>query len=293
MSGMLPSATSLSSAAAESAAAVPAHSDNQGVSSEVAAVLLHLQNPENGLIGNRRWRLKLYDNVFVGKEAVTSLVQAGITPNRTEAVEVLRMALESNLISHVAREHHFSDKYLFYKVNDISIQGDQQVPTLGSLKNDAKKIGEASVRCGKFVNDSCCIILSSDDILHIFKTLYDPYPLVSLSLKECSSGDVSFCGKLKSGKFGISITPPICELNQESNQNKIALLFDKIKDQEAWLHAFVKSGLVFKEMAYESKDASTATSIYDFLVKHIDGTSSEMRSLCEGKVTIICNVASF
>ena len=54
----------------------------------------------SGLVQNRRWRLRQYNNVFVGREAVTALVESSACSDREEAVSVLRSALESNLIAH-------------------------------------------------------------------------------------------------------------------------------------------------------------------------------------------------
>ena len=34
-------------------------------------------------------------------------------------------------------------------------------------------------------------------------------PVRSLPLDQCASGAVSFCGKLKSGKYGITVHPPL------------------------------------------------------------------------------------
>ena len=116
---------------------------------------------------------------------------------------------------------------------------------------------------------------------------------------------VSFCGKLKSGKFGITVHPPLCELHGEKEQEAasafaedqrttLVLLFDQIKDQESWLHNLVKGGLAFKELAFETNDASTANSIYDFTVDMPNVSAPrDLRDLTEGRVVIVVNVASF
>ena len=71
-------------------------------------------------------------------------------------------------------------------------------------------------------------------------------------------------------------------------------MFDQIKDQESWLHNLVKGGLAFKELAFETNDASTANSIYDFTVDMPNVSAPrDLRDLTEGRVVIVVNVASF
>ena len=72
------------------------------------------------------------------------------------------------------------------------------------------------------------------------------------------------------------------------------LLFDDIKDQESWLHSLVKGGLVFKELSFESDVPSTATSIYNFSVDKPNSFGPvNLSTVCQGKVAVIVNVASF
>ena len=71
-------------------------------------------------------------------------------------------------------------------------------------------------------------------------------------------------------------------------------LFDDIRDQESWLHNLVKGGLDFKELAFETNNLSTATTIYDFSVDVPKESSPiNLRDLAGGRVVIVVNVASF
>ena len=268
-----------------------------------------------GLVKNRRWRLRKYMNVFVGSEAVASLVSSGKALTREVAVDQLRHALEQNLIAHTVREHHFRDKFLFYR---IVTDGGNPQSSMANLKEGAKKHGSAAIRVGKFTNEGRYIILASDNVLHEFATAHAPFPLRSLPLDQRASGAVSFCGKLKTGRFGITVHPPLCEMDgvrerddsvgssvhtsaggeskqlDLGNEARIVLLFDDIRDQESWLHNLVKGGLDFKELAFETNNLSTATTIYDFSVDVPKESSPiNLRDLAGGRVVIVVNVASF
>lgn len=66
---------------------------------------------------NRHWRLKTYKNSFVGKEAVTWLVDQKIVPDRQSAVIVGEKMRELGVFDHVLMQHSFKDEYLFYCVD--------------------------------------------------------------------------------------------------------------------------------------------------------------------------------
>ena len=68
---------------------------------------------------------------------------------------------------------------------------------------------------------------------------------------------------------------------------------DDIKDQNGG-YSLVKGGLVFKELSFESDVPSTATSIYSFSVDKPNSLGPvNLSTVCEGKVAVIVNVASF
>ncbi|MEM8717721.1 MAG: mechanosensitive ion channel domain-containing protein [Cyanobacteria bacterium P01_G01_bin.39] len=70
---------------------------------------------EDGLIiADRRYRFNLYSKCFVGSEAVDWIVKhQGFS--REEAIELGQILIEREIIHHVADEHSFQDRYLFYR----------------------------------------------------------------------------------------------------------------------------------------------------------------------------------
>jgi sensor c-di-GMP phosphodiesterase-like protein len=64
-------------------------------------------------VRDRRWRLRLYPQCFVGREAVDWIVQReGVS--RAKAVRIGRRLVALGLMAHVAAEHDFEDAELFY-----------------------------------------------------------------------------------------------------------------------------------------------------------------------------------
>ena len=132
--------------------------------------------------------------------------------------------------------------------------------------------------------------------------LFVRYRSTNAPLARCRSAASS------SPKYGITVHPPLCEMTLSEGSgagetkdfgfdvdSRIVLLFDDIKDQEShWLHSLVKGGLVFKELSFESDVPSTATSIYNFSVDKPNSFGPvNLSTVCEGKVAVIVNVASF
>ena len=63
----------------------------------------------------RRFRLRSYKAVFVGKEAVDALVQSQAVPSRAAAVSLCNALFQAGVFCHVTRDHVFKDKALFYR----------------------------------------------------------------------------------------------------------------------------------------------------------------------------------
>lgn len=75
-------------------------------------------------VKDRKYHLKTFKKVFVGKEAVDALISSGSAKTRDDAVCIGR-ALESEfrLFEHVTREHEFKDGNFFYRFVDKNKRG--------------------------------------------------------------------------------------------------------------------------------------------------------------------------
>ena len=97
-----------------------------------------------------------------------------------------------------------------------------------------------------------------------------------------------------------SAVSTITKTGDVNHSEDIVLLFDSAKDQESWLQAFVKAGLTFEESASPSaREAKSASSLLDFKVKAATASGAtdvayvDLKEMCQGKVTVVVNVASF
>lgn len=65
-------------------------------------------------IEDRSYHLKMYKRCFVGKDAVSNLVEESISPSREEATSRLGELVHYGLLRHVTSDHEFRDKNYFY-----------------------------------------------------------------------------------------------------------------------------------------------------------------------------------
>ncbi|XP_059023006.1 rap guanine nucleotide exchange factor 4 isoform X4 [Mustela lutreola] len=81
------------------------------------------------MIRDRKYHLKTYRQCCVGTELVDwMLQQTSCVHSRTQAVGVWQVLVEDNVLNHVDQEHHFQDKYLFYRFLDDEHE-DAPLPT--------------------------------------------------------------------------------------------------------------------------------------------------------------------
>jgi hypothetical protein len=83
-------------------------------------------------VKNRRYRLNVYPNSFVGSEAVDWLVNYD-GRSRASAVALGQWLLTEGFIQHVTNDHEFEDGYLFYRFNPERIQA-AETHALSSVK---------------------------------------------------------------------------------------------------------------------------------------------------------------
>jgi uncharacterized protein (DUF924 family) len=116
-------------------------------------------------IKERRYNLKKYPDCFIGKDAVSTMLERSLAPSRTAAVEQLDVMLQAGLIHHVTRDHAFEDKMLFYKVTPVGeIKAHlDALKAAGETSDKAQiQIAALSVRYGQFAG------LDVPDILNAF-----------------------------------------------------------------------------------------------------------------------------
>ncbi|MGK7945736.1 MAG: mechanosensitive ion channel domain-containing protein [Microcystaceae cyanobacterium] len=83
-------------------------------STDMEEMIAKMRSSEGVSIQDRRYRLNLYPNCFVGSEAVDWLAQH-YTCSRPEAIELGQILIERGIIHHVTDGHPFEDDYLFYR----------------------------------------------------------------------------------------------------------------------------------------------------------------------------------
>ncbi|XP_029873824.1 rap guanine nucleotide exchange factor 4 isoform X2 [Aquila chrysaetos chrysaetos] len=81
------------------------------------------------MIRDRKYHLKTYRQCCVGTELVDWMMQQSpCVHSRTQAVGMWQVLLEEGVLNHVDQEHHFQDKYLFYRFLDDECE-DAPLPT--------------------------------------------------------------------------------------------------------------------------------------------------------------------
>ncbi|XP_043931287.1 rap guanine nucleotide exchange factor 4-like [Protopterus annectens] len=71
------------------------------------------------MIRDRKYHLKTYRQCCVGTELVDWMIQQSpCVHSRIQAVGMWQVLLEEGVLNHVDQEHHFQDKYLFYRFLD-------------------------------------------------------------------------------------------------------------------------------------------------------------------------------
>uniref|UniRef100_A0A8C4KR28 Rap guanine nucleotide exchange factor 4 n=1 Tax=Dromaius novaehollandiae TaxID=8790 RepID=A0A8C4KR28_DRONO len=81
------------------------------------------------MIRDRKYHLKTYRQCCVGTELVDWMMQQSpCVHSRTQAIGMWQVLLEEGVLNHVDQEHHFQDKYLFYRFLDDEHE-DAPLPT--------------------------------------------------------------------------------------------------------------------------------------------------------------------
>jgi pyruvate/2-oxoglutarate dehydrogenase complex dihydrolipoamide dehydrogenase (E3) component len=86
---------------------------------------------DNVEICDRTYRLKTYEDCFVGEEACEWMVEAGVAGDVEEAELIGNLLVEAGVFHHVLREHEFKNDYLFYRFSSDEDHGRKAEKTGG------------------------------------------------------------------------------------------------------------------------------------------------------------------
>ncbi|KAK4878682.1 hypothetical protein RN001_011188 [Aquatica leii] len=79
----------------------------------------HVSKCRQEIAKDKRWRIKVYKNVFSGRKFVDWLIEVGLARDRTEAVNYARHLIEGRVLKHINGVYHFHDRNLLYKFNSV------------------------------------------------------------------------------------------------------------------------------------------------------------------------------
>ncbi|KAF5272061.1 hypothetical protein FQR65_LT05043 [Abscondita terminalis] len=79
----------------------------------------HLSKCRQEIAKDKRWRIKVYKNVFSGRKFVDWLIEVGLARDRTEAVNYARHLIEGRVLKHINGVYHFHDRNLLYKFSSV------------------------------------------------------------------------------------------------------------------------------------------------------------------------------
>ncbi|MDJ0844927.1 DEP domain-containing protein [Crocosphaera sp.] len=77
-------------------------------------LIQEIRSDKGVTIKNRRYRLKLYPQCFIGSELVDWLTK-NLSITVEEAVKIGQQLVDKKIIHHVHNEHQFQNDYLFYR----------------------------------------------------------------------------------------------------------------------------------------------------------------------------------
>lgn len=87
--------------------------------SKPAAIIQAMLNPVTGIVKDRPWHSKIYQNAIVGNECVDWLLKKfSDIDNREDAVNFGNELQEKGLIEHCNKRHRFLDEHYFYQIKE-------------------------------------------------------------------------------------------------------------------------------------------------------------------------------
>ncbi|RIB15209.1 hypothetical protein C2G38_2247793 [Gigaspora rosea] len=87
--------------------------------SKIPTIVSAMMNPTTGIVRDRRWHLRFYQNAIVGNEYVDWLLKKFPDINtREDAVTFGNELQEKGVIEHCTKRHQFLDGYYFYQIKE-------------------------------------------------------------------------------------------------------------------------------------------------------------------------------
>uniref|UniRef100_A0A8C3LKN3 Rap guanine nucleotide exchange factor 4 n=1 Tax=Chrysolophus pictus TaxID=9089 RepID=A0A8C3LKN3_CHRPC len=190
------------------------------------------------MIRDRKYHLKTYRQCCVGTELVDWMMQQSTcVHSRSQAVGMWQVLLEEGVLNHVDQEHHFQDKYLFYRFLDDERE-DAPLPSEEEKKECDEELQDTMLLLSQIGPDAHMRMIlrkppgqrSIDDLEIIYEELLHIKALSHLSTtvifnqgEEGTSWYIILKGSVNVVIYGKGV---VCTLHEGDDFGKLALVND-------------------------------------------------------------------
>jgi predicted ATPase len=214
-------------------------------------------------VKDRFYKLKKYQNCFVGSEAVDFMVQAKLASSREDALALGKQLMENyDLFYHVRRAHHFKDEYIFYRFSEDATIGSGTESMDGSTESFNLNL-----------DDFCNI--DRDELIQIGEKLRTGVRIQNrqyrfMTFRNC---------------FVASEAVDFLVLSQVAESREYAVMIGKrLEEQLSLFHHVSRDHSFTDEYLYFRFDTGSGNSNQDFIAKTVRESMSEF-SMSERDVT--------
>jgi len=189
-------------------------------------------------IKDRRYRFRKFKSCFIGREAVSFLVEAGLAADRHHALSLGARLSRLGVIAHVLNRHTFKDDYLYYRFQHTRIRALSRI--IKSAIRNFRLPGEALMRFAamgllskvkKSISKAGGLESNSRSIMNIinFRDVWDWTPL----MQSCSRGHLDVT------KYLVGIK---AEVNARTKNGSTALIYASRENQLKTVKFLVETG---------------------------------------------------